>query len=219
MSKRSSISLAIAASLGVVLGCLGMPANAVLMSTLDLPGGSITCGDKVFTNFSYLATGDMPTASGVNVVCAPPNFGADIGLEFQGGFLDLPGGGSSDALIRYTITATGGFLIEDALISGNPSVVGGTGSMVVTDTLSIGPPTLNIFDIVPGSTQLTDSRNFTPVGSINVTKDILGSAGTGTATLSVVDQVYSQTTPEPASLLLVAGALLGMGVVRRRGSK
>ncbi len=43
-------------------------AYAVPLATLT-SGGTITCGDKFFNNFTYSATGDMPSAYGVNVGC------------------------------------------------------------------------------------------------------------------------------------------------------
>ena len=79
-------------------------ASATLLSTLTA-GGTITVGDLVFANFSYLNTGDMPTDSGVNVVTYTDAAG-DTGLMFQGAFIDFLGGSGSDALIGFSVTET-----------------------------------------------------------------------------------------------------------------
>jgi len=176
------------------------------LATLIANGDSIQVGDKLFSNFAYSSTGNMPASSGVNVnpfTDASGNFG----LGFQGAFLDAIGGGSSTASITYTVTVLDPNLqISDAHLSGNPAVLpdAGTGTMDVTET-STAPGSLTIFDHNPGGNRLTDSLVFGSTHpSLTVTTNIVGAAGTGVATLSLIDETFSQTrvVPEPASLVL-----------------
>jgi hypothetical protein len=174
----------------------------------------IQCGDKLFSEFGYQYGGDMPTASGVNVACI--TIAGNLGLRFQGGFGDSPGSGSSDALISYTVTVTDpNYVITDAHIYGNPLILppGGTGIMSVTETfLPDAPNTMSIFDIKPGPFQNSDSTIFaTGYTTLHAQKDIYAFAlGARFATMSFVDQTYSQTgVPEPGTLGLLGIGLLG----------
>jgi hypothetical protein len=204
--RRASYALFCLAALGFSPSL----ARAELLSNLLVPGATITSGDKVFSNFQYLAVGDMPTASHVNVVTT--TIAGNFGLEFQGGFRSNPGH-TSDALIQYVVTSLGGKIIG-AYVQGNPKVIGGTGSLVVTDTFVPDVPnSLKIFNIVPpNSSKLTDTTSFAPHQSLHVQKDIHGIGGTGLATLSFVDQAYIQAAivPEPGSLALLAMGVIGV---------
>jgi hypothetical protein len=67
----------------------------------------------------------------------------------------------------------------------------------------------------------SDSETFAPVGTLNLTKDILlngGTTGFGSA-VSEVDNFFSTnkttTTPEPSLLFLCAGALCLLPVARK----
>ena len=60
--------------------------DAVLLSEL-VDDGSITAGDKEFSDFTYASTNDMPDASGVNVIPIKDDAG-NFGIRFQGAFID-----------------------------------------------------------------------------------------------------------------------------------
>jgi hypothetical protein len=201
--------------------------SAVPLSTLVAPGGTITVGDKTFTNFTYNFTGDMPPSGGVNVVPITDDAG-NFGIRFQGAFIDVPSSpGGSDALITYTVTAGTGRLISDAHLEGNPLMLGTRGSISVTETFlplgANGEFTMKIYDdeSIP-LPKLVDNVIFTtPTKSLNVQKDILGlglssdTAGPQTVTMSFVDQTFSQV-PEASTVLLSLIACIGFAAKRRR---
>jgi hypothetical protein len=216
-----------------------LPASTITL--LDAPqvlgellgGGSITAGDKRFDQFTYASTGDMPDAFAVNVMPFVDSDGS-FGLRFQGGFVDLfdgdlttgSPGNFSDASIGYQVTVLNPtLLISDVRLSGNPQVLGPEGaktgfvgmseSFLPDDSL-----VLAIFDIQPGSTQSTDFASLAaPLGTLLVQKDILAFADApGAATLSFIDQAFSQvqTVPEPSTISLLVLGLAAAWQVRRR---
>jgi hypothetical protein len=215
--------------------------GAVQLSTLvDNPEGQVVAGDKKFTGFSYLFTGDMPGPAGVNVVPILDDLGdtdpstGNYGIEFQGAFMDLvSSAGGSDALIRYMVEVTDpDYLISDAHLAGNPSLLGENGSISVTETFlplgQDGEYTMTIYDDENQPTpKLIDWTYFIPpVKKLNVQKDILARAvvGTGpngnTATISFIDQTYSQIRiPEATTLTLAFVGLVSLAGYRRRGVK
>lgn len=182
-------------------------------------------GDLVFANFSYLNTGDMPTDSGVNVVTYTDAAG-DTGLMFQGAFIDFLGGSGSNALIGFSVTETDSTkTLTGASLTGNPSVLGGSGVASVTETFlpSDTSLSLSIFSISPGTSKLSDSGSFA-VGhtQVIVQKDVLAlsaSVGGGIPTMSFITQTFHETKhdiPEPAGIVLLSTALVGLWAVRKR---
>lgn len=209
---------------GAALACV-QTAHAELLSVLINSGGSITDGDKLFNDFTYLATGDMPAASAINVVPYTDPVTGDFGLKFQGAFTTAPGT-ASDALVGFKVTSTDRkMLIHDISLTGNPNVIdGNAGAISVTETALPENPnvSLSIFALKPGTTQLTDHTDFTHLyRSLHLQKDILAFSplGGGLPTLSFFTQTFSQRAiPEPSTMLLMGLGLgtLMIGVARRK---
>ena len=193
-------------------------ASATLLSTLISLDQSVTFGTLKFSGFSYSATGDMPSDLGVTVSTYTDGAG-DIGLIFQGAFIDFAPGTGSDALIGFTVTELDPSReLTGATLAGNPAVQGGTGSASVTETFLPNDTSLmlTIFNNSPGAKQLVDSGSFaTSETTVMVQKDLLafsGSVNGGVPTMSFVTQTFHETgtaIPEPASLTLLILSLLG----------
>lgn len=208
-----------------VLTCCAASSATAATITLDslIAGGTLVSGDKMISNVSYTAVGDMPTADAIGVTPITDASG-NYGFRFNGGFLDIGGDGeTSDALIQFTVSVMDpGMEIIGATLQGNPSVVGsGTGVASITETFLPGVTgqQLDIYDIKPGSFVGLDSVMFdNGHQSLIVQKDILLSADTGAvSTLSFFDQIFvQQPVPEPASAGLFAFGLIGMLAQRRR---
>lgn len=206
------LTLPVSASAVTFLG------NSVSLACL-IQGDSITAGDKTFDDFSYLFTGDMPDASGVNVVAIQDDDG-NYGIRFQAGFLDLASTvGASDALIGYSVTVTDPDNVITAMnTSGNPTLLGGAGSISVVGTVDFDVNArTTIFDDESAGTQSLDTLLVPNLTSFQVTNDILTIVipdDPGTATLSYLDQTFTQASvPEPALTSLL---VLGLAALRRR---
>lgn len=213
----------VVAALAVLSVAFASPAaKAALLSDLIDNNGTIVNGDKVFSDFDYLSTGQNPPADRVNVVPIVDGAG-NLGIRFSGGFIDLDDNGASDALITFKVTVTDpNQLINDVHLAFNGDVVGAPGTqgfVGVTETFLPTDPNvqLSVFEIQPaGTTKLTDWADLTtPVRELWVQKDIILFAGQGAAaTISFIDQTFSQI-PEPHSIgLVVAGIVTGL--FRRR---
>jgi hypothetical protein len=203
------------------------------VSLADLQSGQsmgIVVGDKIFTGFSYSRIGDMPSAQDVNVLGFQDTNG-NWGVSFHGAFIDLPGGGASDALIRFMVevdqaSQAQGWRISDAHLFVGGAGVGDESVLTVDESFLENNEILNAYVSTIGAgqqAQLSDSAFFDPiVTKLTVTKDIFALAAENAflpARATVVDQSFSQELiPEPATLVLAGLSAIGMiAVGRKRG--
>ncbi len=219
----------------VLLSGIGF-ASACPSTTLDqYLGSGFSCGidDKTFSNWGYHGTANPP-GFGLppgSIDVEPITTPGRPGFEFTAPWFVSTSSGvlAQDSLIEYTATVNpGGMLITDLSLTMGGAGFGGTGSIVIDETVCLGATfplctggtveTLRVFDSVDGS-KFVDHITFDGVSVVDVEKDIELDSGTnGNASLSLVTQQFSEgATPEPSSILLFgSGALAFAGVLRRK---
>jgi hypothetical protein len=211
----------ISAVLALALLCVpGSQAQIVIgptvsFSSLTNVGGDVLVGDKDFSNFSI--SGDI-SAGQVNVTSITEN--GNFGLRFSGGLFS---GGTPETLsIGYTVTVTNSpMLISAANLLFNGQVAGGsTGQVQVTEQVfTNGNQFAGQLFVFANATNsgLTASLPITPPQTfLNLSNNVFLTAQLPAfATISTIDQTYTQV-PEPSALALVAAGLTGVTLLRRR---
>jgi len=218
-------------------------ADMNLQTILNTANFECQVGDKIFSNFSYTASGTNPLgASQVTVEGVGPAgtsgispdgpVSTDIGLSFSAPWT-VSAGQTTDANIFFAVTVANGanMVITDTGLA-QLSTLTGTGLATVGEDAcapafnqqnQLCTPSLQVamtFDNGSNLIQKVVDNAVAPTGSIYVGKDISVTAGTnGIVDLSRVTDTFSQSptgAPEPATMGLAGAALVGLGFIRRR---
>ena len=224
--------------LASLLALSSMTLNATLLSTLLLPGGSLTNGNLTIDNFEFART-----CGGVGI-CAPLDAsGVDVSLvgnqvRIVGGFTALnPGGGfaSADFIIGYDLVSVP--LVGAVGLLFNGSVVGDSSFAQVVETVLAFTPFLHVAGDgavnAPGGPLADVIILDNGYHALRVVKDLLlvgaDSDGLGYATVSFVDQFMAgpgvdpfcvegtcEVVPEPATNALLGAGLVGLFFLKRK---
>jgi hypothetical protein len=229
--------------LGLVAGAALMAAagaNAVPVSynlgTLIAEGGSITYGDKKFSDFNWV------TASGIlasSITVTPSNIGSTYYLTFQGPMIAVNGERFDIGLFYSVATTTGAKLLSMIDQSYAISSGGTTGSILIGETVwdagfGVGnqvaqsslsyipgtPPTVDPADPAAELIQGDDLIINPWLSKAWVKKDIFFAANSGGAIgPSIITQSFHQgKLPEPGSLGMLGLGLLAIGFMRKRAN-
>jgi hypothetical protein len=208
-----------------VCGVLSAMGATSLFAQIYLGGlvsnnGTITIGDKTFSNFSFQASGLTSFDPNQIIVTASESGGVDY-LTWSGNMSFVSGGiASGDLLLSYIVTANPGAInMIDQSYAGTAI----NGLLAVTETVAtgsfggtiVGSSHLDTTDLTdpPGEPVQGDNLNINPSQSkLYVTKDIgfaVISANGGHVTITQVEQSFHQV-PEPGTMLLgsLGGGLL-----------
>jgi hypothetical protein len=233
--KRFSRLFAAPLFLTAIAGATPMPGHCAggALSTYLGNGFSCTIGNLLFSNFSYTPGGTVQlpaTSITINPLNTPVG---DEGFDFnpgQGVSSSTPTLISEDVNISFLVsTVNGAASINDLFIGFNGSTTG-SGLANFTEKYCPGQTTTiggsctggGTFSVPTSGAAINQTITFANSSMVAIDKDVLVSTqgGIGQASVSDFANRYSQTlTPEPGTLLAMAGGLIGLGLMRRRRAR
>jgi hypothetical protein len=178
-------------------------------------GNQAQVGDKLFSDFTFVKSGDFPNnfgADDLNVIGIQT--AGNFGIRFQGG-ISPNLGGSGDIFLTYTVEVTNpNFLISDLHLAYNGSQV----SAVTEEAFANNVLVAHLEVKNPPPVFQDQALIVPPRSELQIEKDIfVRSLNCGTVLISKIDQTFSQVQiPEPTTITLVSAGLLGLLAFARR---
>jgi hypothetical protein len=203
-------------------GSPASPTTDTLQHLVDV-GGSLTIGDKIFSDFTFQTSG-LTNFDPSQIQVTASVAGGIYFLTWAGNISLVNNGASAvtaDLLLKYTVTATAGQIsMIDQMYSGRATQPGSF--IAVDETVRVGDiilanSHLNATDLADPFAEAGDHLNVNPAQTtLHVTKDIsFGSLSQGSITITEVSQSFHQI-PEAATTALLGFGMAFVGAVAYR---
>lgn len=222
-ARRARRMLCIALACCTIAGFASPDARAVplqqLEDTAGLPSGVVISGDKIFGNFKVdVATAGRTAVDTTAIDVAPLTLGGEYGIRFAGAIAALSSlqpNSSVTMVIEYDVAVLDpSKYISDVTLRFNGAQTGTDSFALVLEQVLSNPPVQLVVAQAPGYADLDDHQLIPGTSRVlHIVKTVQVHGGTsGLATISFIDQTFSQL-PEPATAALVA---IGALALRRR---
>lgn len=212
MIKKSAWLLGVLSLLPPLIDAAPMATSGPLSSYIAAGNEGFMIGTTRLFDFAVQPVDPDATAiSPNNITVNPLNTPGSPGLDFVIN-RNATGGQLLEVRISYTVMDVG---LQGATLSiDGASATGDSATSVFEDITPSGGSvlTLGVFQLSDDA-ELSDSVSFTPTSSLTVLNDVAIDGFGGTAALNSVRNTFLIPEPGSASLLLLAGAALGL---RRR---
>jgi hypothetical protein len=217
-----------------VAGCLAVVGDVALASSISLDAlildhGSVSSGDKLFSDFFYSNSDGLLPSSGIMVDYSISS-GGNYGIEFTGtgvapAFSISGANVTANAALGYTVTVTDpAALITDGHLTITGGVTGAQSYAFISETLDpltgAGKSMTAYYNV--GGDQTSDSVDLDAPGTteVGVTKNLSlqdGGDPSDSSTVATIGQFFSQSVPEPGVIAMCVGAgFTGLLALRRR---
>jgi hypothetical protein len=190
------------------------------LADLVTNNGTLSLGDKVFSNFTFQESG-LTTWDPSNIQVTLTSIGNVYFLTFTGNMslVSISGPITSDLLLRYNVTASAGLIdsIDDSFTgSSQPS---STAFLAIDETARDSQGNVVGLTHLENSQHTNTSALSSPQATLAITTGVgFGISNSGLVTVSEISESFHQVAvPEPATTMLFGSGLLsGVLYLRRR---